>query len=127
MSETTPSPNPPAPAGKPDPVMAVLSYLGLLSLIPLLTKKDDPFIQWHAKQGLVFCIALLLIQVAAFVVMTVAGAALPAFVTTILSAVIGLVFLAWLIVTVICILKAINGEKFEIPVVSGFIGKVPTP
>ncbi len=38
-------------------VIAALSYLGLLVLIPLLVKKDSPFCQFHAKQGLVLLIA----------------------------------------------------------------------
>lgn len=35
---------------------AVLSYLGILFLIPLLAKKDSKFAQFHAKQGLVIAI-----------------------------------------------------------------------
>lgn len=38
-------------------VMAFLSYLGILFLIPLLAKKDSPYCQYHAKQGLVLFIA----------------------------------------------------------------------
>src|SRR5438132_8529333 len=56
-----PPPPPPPPAGgggtAPAPggdrtLMVVLSYLWILALIPLLTKKDDPEVQWHAKNGL---------------------------------------------------------------------------
>lgn len=32
---------------------AVLSYLGVLVVIPLLAKKDSKFTQFHVKQGLV--------------------------------------------------------------------------
>ncbi len=38
-------------------IFAVLGYLGLLCLIPLLAKKDNPFALFHAKQGLVLLIA----------------------------------------------------------------------
>lgn len=38
-------------------LMAVLGYLGLLLLIPLLAKKDSAYAQFHAKQGLVLLIA----------------------------------------------------------------------
>ncbi len=41
--------------------IAALSYLGLLVLIPLLAKKDSPFAQFHAKQGLVLLIAWVII------------------------------------------------------------------
>ena len=39
-------------AAKPDTLMCILSYLGILALIPFLSKKDDDFIMFHAKQGL---------------------------------------------------------------------------
>jgi len=35
-------------------LIAALSYLGILVLIPLLAKKESKFAQFHAKQGLVF-------------------------------------------------------------------------
>jgi len=56
----------PAPAAAPvdneaqdaqdNKVMGILSYFGPLALIPFLTKKDSPFAQFHAKQGLTLCI-----------------------------------------------------------------------
>src|SRR5689334_6822459 len=60
-SYTPPPPPPPPPpaGGGPAPaaggdrtLMVVLSYLWILALIPLLTKKDDREVQWHAKNGL---------------------------------------------------------------------------
>jgi len=39
-------------------LMAVLCYFGILVLIPLLTDaKNDPFVKFHIKQGLVLLIA----------------------------------------------------------------------
>ena len=35
---------------------ALLAYLGILCLVPLLAKKDSSFAQFHAKQGLVLLI-----------------------------------------------------------------------
>jgi len=40
-----------------DKGIALLSYLFLLCLVPLLTKKDSPFVQFHARQGLVLVVA----------------------------------------------------------------------
>jgi len=34
-------------------LMAILSYLGILCFVPLLRNKDDEFVHFHAKQGLV--------------------------------------------------------------------------
>ncbi len=38
-------------------IWALLSYLGILCLIPLLAKRESKFAQFHAKQGLVMFIA----------------------------------------------------------------------
>ena len=46
-------PQPPPPAGQRNTGMLVLSYLGLLALIPLVVEKNDKDVQWHAKHGLV--------------------------------------------------------------------------
>lgn len=37
-------------------VMAAIGYLGILFLVPLLAKKDSPFAQYHAKQGMILFI-----------------------------------------------------------------------
>ena len=39
---------------------ALLSYLGVLVVIPLLVKKDSKFVQFHVKQGLVLLIGWIL-------------------------------------------------------------------
>ena len=38
-------------------VAAIFAYIGLFFLIPLLACKNSPFAQFHAKQGLVLCLA----------------------------------------------------------------------
>lgn len=62
---TTPQPeqkqehlNPPVPNQKHATLMAVLAYI--LFFVPLLTDyKDDPFVKFHVKQGLILFLALL--------------------------------------------------------------------
>ncbi len=45
-----PPPPPPAPVASSNrSVMLVLSYLGILALIPLITEKNDREVQWHAQ------------------------------------------------------------------------------
>ncbi len=34
-------------------LMAVLSYLGILCIVPLLRNHDDEFVYFHARQGLI--------------------------------------------------------------------------
>lgn len=54
-NQTTQGANSPAPKNdvEENKVMAALSYVWILSIIFLLVKKDSPFVQFHAKQGVV--------------------------------------------------------------------------
>lgn len=48
---------PPQPKLKPrhtqSRLMATFSYLGVLCLVPLIFSRDDPYVHFHARQGLV--------------------------------------------------------------------------
>jgi len=50
-------------------IFAILSYLSILCIIPLLFKKDNPFVLKHGKQGLI----LFLGEVAVFIVHIILG------------------------------------------------------
>src|SRR5947209_7437510 len=50
---TPPLPKPQAPSAN---TMAILAYLGILLLVPYLMAKNDPFVKFHLKQGLVLLI-----------------------------------------------------------------------
>ncbi len=52
------------PTVEQNPVMAALSYIGPLVLIPFLTSRDNAFVLFHIKQGLVLFLAFLLVHVA---------------------------------------------------------------
>lgn len=45
-------------------ILALLSYLSLLCIIPLFLKRDDDFLLYHGKQGLVLFMAEVTIFVA---------------------------------------------------------------
>lgn len=111
----TGGPSTPPPAGSSDnTVMLILSYLGFLALIPFFVEKEDREVMWHARHGLVLLVA----EVAFFIVLTILTM-IPAigcvFALLTLFAAIGLVVLH-----VICIMKAIKGERLIIPHVSEF-------
>ena len=124
-------PPPEAPAQTPTPAGAVsenrslwivLSYLGLLALIPLLVEKDDPEVQWNAKHGLV----LTGVEIAVFIGLSVVGMVIGAF-SAGLGCILGLawpiVMLAIIVLHVMCIIKGLKGERFLIPGVSEFADK----
>jgi uncharacterized membrane protein len=129
MSEpTTPSyPPPPPPSYPPLPpsgespnrkVMVILAYLWLLALIPFLVEKNDREVQWHAKNGLVLTAAEFVVWIA-FVVVT----ALIHFLACLGCFAHMAVFLAFLVIRILCIVKATNGERFIIPVLSDYTDK----
>ena len=47
--------------------LALISYIWILCLVPLLTKKDSAFAQYHGKQGLVLFIFWVLVNSVAII------------------------------------------------------------
>lgn len=117
---TPPPPPPAAPSGDSDrTIMLVLSYLGLLALIPLLVKKEDREVQWHAKNGLALFVAYIIIIIA----WTVLNNFLPASIGCALSFVNCGLWIGYLAICILAIMKAVKGERFRIPVISEFADK----
>ena len=109
-----PPPPPPQPASSNRSVMLVLSYLGILALIPLLTEKGDREVQWHAKHGLVFFVA--------YIVLTV-GLMVASFVIGFLGLLQIPLWLGYLVLIILGITNALNGKRFLIPGVSELADK----
>jgi len=100
-------------------IWIVLSYLGLLALIPLLVEKDDSEVQWHAKHGLVLTVAEFAVFIGLWLVIMIVGA-----VSGGLGCILGLIWpllmLGVLVLHILCIVKGIKGERFLVPGVSEF-------
>ncbi len=105
-----------ADGDKPNVVMCVLSYLGIFALIPFFMKKDDPFIQFNARQGL----ALFVVAILVAVVFTILGMLFLPTLWSIVSLVINLAILA---LAILGIVKAIGGERWVMPVVGPMVNK----
>lgn len=125
-SYTPPPPPPPpggsgygAPASGDRTLMLVLSYLWLLSLVPLFTKKDDSDIQWHAKNGFVLAVVMTAVQI----VFWILGYFFPVF-TCLISFVPCAISVGYLVLTIICIVKAINKERFRLPILTDYAEKL---
>ena len=87
--------------------MAALSYAWILCLVPLLGKRDSKFAQFHAKQGLI----LFIIELAAGLVMW-----FPVFGQ--------LLILTLVVVSVMGIIKTLNGEWWKIPYIYDWSKKI---
>jgi len=99
-------------------VMIVLSYLWLLAIVPLLTEKEDQEVQWHAKHGLVLLVAEIVAWVVYFVLSMIPGVGC---VIMILAPIIWLVFV---VLRIMCIVKGVNGQRLLIPGLSDFVAKL---
>jgi uncharacterized membrane protein len=87
--------------------VAALSYIWVLVLVPLLTKRDSEFAQFHAKQGLI----LFIIEILAGFVFWIP--------------IIGqLIALALLIVAVMGVYKSLNGEWWKMPYIYEWSKKI---
>src|SRR5262245_63355940 len=81
MSDATspgvpPPPPPPGPGPAPasdKTAMLVLSYLGLLALVPLLVEKEDKNVLWHAKNGLVIFAAFFIAFIGLWIITMILG------------------------------------------------------
>ncbi|MCG8460760.1 MAG: hypothetical protein MI919_31130 [Holophagales bacterium] len=105
----------------------VLAYLGPLALIPFLLEKDDQEVQWHSKHGLVLFLAELavgiLLGIGNVVIGMVFGDCLGiigAFGGCFVSVVL---FVAIVVLHVMCIMKALDGKRLLIPNLSQYADK----
>ena len=128
-SYTPPPPPPPGggtggggPVSSDRQLMIALSYLGILALIPYLTKKNDPDqeLRWHSKNGM----GLFILDVVLWLGFFLVGFILR---KSALSCGLGViqcvVWLALLGLHIYCIVKALGGQRVRIPVVTDFAEK----
>ena len=101
-------------------LLAALSYLGILVLVPIFAAKDSPFARFHASQG----VNLLILDVIWGVVTGIITAILGAIGIGVLSVLWGivswLVSIVLLLVAVVGIINAVQGKAKELPVIGGF-------
>jgi fumarate reductase subunit D len=90
-------------------IFALLSYLTILCIIPLVLKRDNPFVLAHGKQGLVLFIG----EVAAFV----ASIILP-------TLLIKICYFAFGILSLWGIIECLRGNFIRMPFVSDIADKI---
>lgn len=90
-------------------IFALLAYLSILCIIPLLFKKDNAFVLSHGKQGLVIFIG----QVGIFIIHIVLG-----------QWVLRIGMFILLLLSFIGIIEVLRGREINLPVVSGIAEKI---
>jgi uncharacterized membrane protein len=113
QAENNQSPAQPTSAQQPDrdveenKIVAALSYLNILFLIPLFLKRESRFAQFHAKQGLVMFILFFAGQLIFWIPLF--GWAL---------------FLLWLGADAVALVRTLQGQLWEIPIVNEWSKKI---
>ena len=104
-------------------LMAVLSYLSILVLVPIFAAPKSKFARFHANQGLILAILEILYYTAVAIINGIFAAILPwqlfwlrALISAIFS-LCGLVFLVWVILGII---NVANGRAKELPIIGKF-------
>ncbi len=92
-------------------IMAIISYISILCLIPILTKEKSEFVRFHAKQGLVLFIG----EVATGVVLSV---------VPFLWMLTNLIGLVWLVLSVIGIINVVQKKEKPLPLIGQFADKI---
>ena len=92
-------------------IFAVLAYFGILVLVPILAAKESKFAMYHANQGLVLLIADIVVWVGFWVL---------AFVMPFLFLLSWIIWLGLLVLHIIGIVNAAQGETKPVPIVGGF-------
>jgi uncharacterized membrane protein len=103
-------------------IMIVLSYIWILFIVPLVAEKDDPEVQWHAKHGMVIFLAEIVLHVVVFVMGMVLDSIWTGFGCA-LSLASTFIWLGFLVVRILAIVKGINGQRFIIPGISDYVNR----
>jgi uncharacterized membrane protein len=103
-------------------VMAILAYIGILVLVPILAAKDSPFAKYHANQGLVLAIGGIGLGIV-MVILSIIVSFIP-FVNVVGWCFSCLLFpaltIGWLVLAIIGILNAGNGQMKPLPLLPAF-------
>lgn len=95
--------------------LAILSYIGILFLVPMLAAPKSQFAQYHAKQGMILFITSVILYLV-FYGLAFVSIGLIGFLS----------FIPWLFVviwSILGIVNAINGEEKPLPVIGTLIKK----
>ncbi|MFP4539649.1 MAG: hypothetical protein ACLFNN_01775 [Candidatus Paceibacterota bacterium] len=92
--------------------MALVSYLIILFLVPLIAAKEDPFAQFHAKQGFVVFLIFSVGMFIGFMPLPYIGFLISYF-----------IYLVWIIFVILGITNVLKNEKKELPIIGKYARK----
>ncbi len=97
-----------------DRILIVFGYLGPLALVSLVASRRE-FVKWHAKQGILLSVFLVALYVVLKPVHLLLRKYLWIAVAELFWACVGLTALGLFVLMLLCIVRALEGERFKIP------------
>ena len=107
-------------SGLTDNAAGAISYLTFIPAIIFLAippYNTKPFVRFHAWQSIFLTIAAIVVGIAVAIFIGIAAAVLPWGLYGLVHMIGPLIDLLWLILWLVCVMKAINGGKFSIPII----------
>ena len=106
-------------------VMALLSYLGILVLIPVFAGKHSPFVRYHANQGVVLLLAMIGYSIADGIVTSILRAILYKglglwSIYSMCSSIINLLYVGFTVLAIIGIINVLNGRAKDLPIIGKY-------
>lgn len=98
--------------------IAALSYWGILLLVPAFLKRDSKYARYHANQGLVLFMTIILFELACRALSVVIGVT-PSL-TVFIVGVISILNLFFLVLQVLGTYRALKGEMMPLPLIGQF-------
>ena len=97
---------------------AILSYLGILVIVPILAAKESKFARFHANQGLILCIAAILYWIAYSILSSIIlSISWHLYWLVSIISIVGIIFLVW---SVLGIINAAKGRAKELTFIGHF-------
>jgi uncharacterized membrane protein len=101
-----------------DKILLVFAYLGPLALFSLVAGRKE-FVKWHAKQGALLALSIALVWIVVRGLYLLVQGKLWALFGTLFWGGTALTALGLCVLLLLCIVRALEGERFKIPVLGG--------
>ena len=106
-----------------DRVLLVFGYLGPLALVSLIASRRE-FVKWHAKQGLALATTLVTLYYLLKLFAVWTEGFLWGFFSEFFWVAASLVVLGVVVLTLVCIVRGLEGERFKIPILGDLVDRL---
>jgi uncharacterized membrane protein len=112
-----------AQSGLSDNAAGAIAYITFIPAIVFLVLPPynaSSYVRFHAWQSILMTVAAVVIDIVLAIVLGIALVFLPFFLHTLLWS---LIELAWLAIWVVCVVQALNGKRFKLPIIGDLAAK----